>query len=234
MCPPFFYYWAIFISLPQLPGCSSMASGQRREQIRESHQHNPPNFAQLFLPVTIIWRAWHLLLSVIYFMIFAYFIVRVNQRRRPHKQRLLIVTFLFFIRFSFKLMQIIFDSGLQFEYYSGTPWLLDVLNGFIAHNNVSNLRLLFLVSSCLSLWSSKLQHHLFFFIFDLINAFNGLFIFLLFIAKKEVMMGLRQLLRRGRDQNGVRAMFSATSHVALTLSSSISTNVSSPAASIEQ
>jgi len=116
----------------------------------------------------------------------------VNQRRRPHKQRLLIVTFLFFI--------------------SGTPWLLDVLNGFIAHNN----------------------HHLFFFIFDLINAFNGLFIFLLFIAKKEVMMGLRQLLRRGRDQNGVRAMFSATSHVALTLSSSISTNVSSPAVSIEQ
>ena len=144
MYQPSFYYWATFISLPQLLGCSSMASGQKREQIRESDQPSPPNFAQLFLPLTIFWRAWHLLLSVIYFMIFAYFIVRVNQRRRPHKQRLLIVTFLFFIRFSFKLMQIILVSGLQLESFSGTPWLLDVLNGFIAHNNVSNLRLFIL------------------------------------------------------------------------------------------
>ena len=150
MCPPSFYYWATFISLPQLPGYSSMASGQRREQIRESHQPHPPNFAQLFMPLIIFWRAWYSLLWVIYFMLFAYFFVRVNQRRRPHKQRLLIVTFLFFIRFSFKLMQIIFDSGLQIESFSGTPWLLDVLNGFIAHNNVSNLWLLFLVSSFLS------------------------------------------------------------------------------------
>ena len=57
MYQPSFYYWATFISLPQLLGCSSMASGQKREQIRESHQPHPPNFAQLFLPVTIFWRA---------------------------------------------------------------------------------------------------------------------------------------------------------------------------------
>ena len=105
--------------------------------------------------------------------------------------------------------------------FSGTPWLLDVLNGFIAHNNVSN----FCKSSVqqhVNPPPSSFQHHLFFFIFDLINAFNGLFIFLLFIAKKDVLKGVQRLWRRGREENGVKAMFSATSHVALALSSSIS------------
>ena len=100
-------------------------------------------------------------------------------------------------------------------FFSGTPWLLDVLNGFIAHNNVS----LFFRLPALPF---SFQHHLFFFIFDLINAFNGLFIFLLFIAKKDVLKGVQRLWSRGREENGVRAMFSATSHVALALSSSIS------------
>ena len=101
--------------------------------------------------------------------------------------------------------------------FSGTPWLLDVLNGFIAHNNVSRIIIMIFINL-----SFYFQHHLFFFIFDLINTFNGLFIFLLFIAKKDVLKGLQRLWRGSRDENGVKAMFSATSHVALTLSSSIS------------
>ena len=101
--------------------------------------------------------------------------------------------------------------------FSGTPWLLDVLNGFIAHNNVSRIIIMIFINL-----SFYFQHHLFFFIFDLINAFNGLFIFLLFIAKKDVLKGVQRLWRRGREENGVKAMFSATSHVALALSSSIS------------